>query len=156
MALVATVSLEMESFKGLLWYYWYRLRYCPLQENSMKIFPVIVPPALAPYVPYLKFIAAAAGVVATAITILMTSPPSWAYLVIAVVTSLGVYSIPNISVKAVLSDGEAAVNAAEKAVKDARGGNVVQAEQDVSSAVKDVQSTVQDVHAITQALPKLP
>jgi hypothetical protein len=28
MAVVATVSIEIESVKGLLWYYWYCFRYC--------------------------------------------------------------------------------------------------------------------------------
>lgn len=116
--------------------------------------PITVPPALEPVVPYLKFAAAVAGVVATAVTILVASPPAWAFIVITLVTALGVYRVPNSSVKAVLSDGMAAVTSAEDAVSDAKAGNLSQAEQDAADALKAVQATAHDATVVVNEIPK--
>lgn len=121
----------------------------------MNIGPIPVPAALEPYVPYLKFAAAVAGVVATAVTILVASPPAWAFIVITVVTALGVYTVPNSGVKAVLSDGMAALTAAEDAVKDAKAGNLAKTEQDAANAVADAKAAAKGVQGITQQLPKI-
>lgn len=120
-----------------------------------NIGPITVPQALEPVVPYLKFAAAVAGVVATAVTILVASPPAWAFIVITVVTALGVYTVPNSSVKAVLSDGMSAFTAAEDAVAAAKAGNLAQTEQDAGNAVADSKAAVQGVQDITQQLPKI-
>lgn len=116
--------------------------------------PITVPPALEPVVPYLKFAAAVAGVVATAIVTLVAGPPAWAYLVITVVTALGVYTVPNSSVQAVLSDGLAAVTGAEDAVSAAKAGNLSQAEQDAASALKAAQATAHDATVVVNEIPK--
>lgn len=154
MAVVATISIEIESVKGLLWYYWYRLRYCHL-GGLMNIGPVTVPPALEGAVPYLKFAAAVAGVVATAVVILVASPPAWAFMVITIVTALGVLTVPNSGVKAVVTDGEEALTAAEAAVRDAKAGNVAKAEQDAASAVTDAQKGVQAAGEVFKQMPRL-
>src|ERR1700744_5444965 len=116
--------------------------------------PITVPPALEPVVPYLKFAAAVAGVVATAIVTLVAAPPAWAFIVIAVVTSLGVYTIPNSSVKAVLSDGMGALTSAEDAETAAKAGNLSQAEMDAANALKDAQQGAQDVATVVNEIPK--
>src|ERR1700743_486826 len=116
--------------------------------------PITVPPALEPVVPYLKFAAAVAGVVATAIVTLVAAPPAWALIVITVFTALGVYSGPNSAVKAVLSDGMGALTSAEDVVSDAKAGNLSQAEQDAADALKDAQQGVQDVTTVVTEIPK--
>jgi hypothetical protein len=153
MAVVATISIEIESVKGLLWYYWYYFRYCRLGEH-MNIGPIPVPAALEPVVPYLKFVVAVAGVAATAVTILVAAPPAWVFLVIGVATALGVYTVPNSAVQAVLSDGLGAFQNAEDAVQAAKDRNFATAESDAAAAVTDAKSAVQDVQAITKELPK--
>ena len=94
----------------------------------MKVGPFPVPAALEPLVPYLKFVVAVAGLAATAITILVATPPAWVFLVIAGATALGVRQVPNSGVQAVLSDGMAAFTAAEDAVDAAKAHNLSQAE----------------------------
>jgi hypothetical protein len=120
----------------------------------MNIGPIRLPAVLNPVLPYLKFVAAVAGVTATAITVLVAAPPAWVFVVIAVVTALGVVTVPNSSVTAVLSDGLGAFQSAEDAVKDAKAGNLSQAESDVNTAVSDAKSAVQGVEDIAQELPK--
>lgn len=121
----------------------------------MNIGPVRLPAALGPVLPYLKFAAALAGVAATAITILVAAPPAWVFVVIAVVTALGVVTVPNSSVQAVIDDGRGALQGAEDAVKDAKAGNLPQAESDVSTAVTDAKGAVQGVEVIEKELPGL-
>ena len=121
----------------------------------MNIGPIPVPPALEPYVPYLKFIAAVAGVVATAVITLVAVPPAWAYIVVVVTTALGVYTVPNSAVEPVLSDGMAAFTAAEDAVESAKAGNLAQARQDALNAVADSRKAVTDVQGLAQFLPKI-
>lgn len=120
----------------------------------MNIGPIPVPAALEPLVPYLKFVVAVAGVVATAITILVAAPPAWVFLVIAGATALGVRQVPNSGVQAVLSDGLGAFTAAEDAVAAAKAHNLAQVEADVSTAVSDAKQAVQGAEAIVQELPK--
>jgi hypothetical protein len=129
----------------------------------MNIGPIPVPTALEKYVPYLKFAAALAGVVATAVVTLVAAPPAWAYIVITVVTALGVYTVPNSGVQAVLSDGLAALTGAEDAVKDAKAGNVVKAEADVHGVLADAQAAeaggegiVRDIDPTLLPLPPTP
>lgn len=120
----------------------------------MNIGPVPVPQALEPFVPYLKFAVAVAGVIATAVTILVASPPAWAFVVITVVTALGVYRVPNSAVQAVLSDGMGALTAAEDALKDAKAGNLAKAQQDAANAIGDAKTAVQDAQVVVKDVGK--
>ena len=121
----------------------------------MNIGPVPVPPALEPVVPYLKFAAAIAGVVATAIVTLVAAPPAWAFLVITVVTALGVYTVPNSAVKAVLSDGMGAYTSAEDVVADAKARDLTKAQADAANAVREAQQAAQDARVVGKDLPKI-
>lgn len=107
-----------------------------------------VPAPLLKLWPYAKTVVAVAGVAATVVVALVASPPSWAYMIIAAATALGVRQVPNKQVVAVLQDGLTAVRAGEAAVSDARAGNLPAVGNDVTqalSAVKDADTQAVDI-----------
>jgi hypothetical protein len=112
--------------------------------------PVPVPAPLEPLLPYAKFAVAVAGVAATVIAMLVASPPSWVNLVIGAVTALGVFVIPNDTIRAVLVDGKTAVRAGEAAVRDTRTGQFIAAQNDVTVALRAVQDGATQAEAVVK------
>lgn len=107
-----------------------------------------IPAPLVKLMPYAKFIAAVAGLVATVIVTVVASPPAWAFMIIAGVTALGVRQVPNKNVAVVLQDGLTAVRAGEAAVSDAKAGNLPAVSNDVTtalSALKDGETQAVDI-----------
>jgi hypothetical protein len=113
-----------------------------------NIGPIPVPAALAPFLPYAKFAIAAAGVVAAAVIAAVAVPPAWAFIVVAAVSALGVFTIPNDNIKAVLVDGHRAVDSGEAALAAARAGNLPLASSDVTQAFQAVEDGVKNAEAV--------
>lgn len=151
MALLATISMELESVKGLLWYAYYRARYCRLGEIMANLGPVTVPPPLDKLLPYLKFAVAVAGVVAAAV-VTLAHPPAWAFVVIAVVSALGVYKVPNDTVKAIMVDGQTALDASERAVEAAKTGNFPAVQLNATEALRAAEDGAVRVEAVVKEI----
>lgn len=112
--------------------------------------PIPVPAPLDRLLPYAKSGVAVAGVVATVIIAVMATPPAWAFIVVAAVSALGVFTIPNDNIKAVLVDGGRAVDSAEAALAAAREGNLSAAGADVTQAFSAVEDGVKNAEAVVR------
>lgn len=112
--------------------------------------PVTVPPPLDKLLPYAKFLVAVAAVAATVVISTVAGPPAWAYVIVSAVSALGVFTVPNDTVRAVLVDGKRAVEAGDAALAAARDGNFSTAGSDVTIAMQAVGDGVKGVEEIVQ------
>lgn len=104
--------------------------------------PIPVPDALAPVLPYAKFVVGLAGVVATVAAGVLAGPPVWVFYIIAAATALGVLGAPNQNLAA---EGVTAVKDAENVVADVQGKDFGKAVNDAGTTVTAVTTVVTDV-----------
>jgi hypothetical protein len=119
-----------------------------------NIGPFAVPAPLEKYLPYAKGVVAVAGVVATILLFALATPPGWVSIIVTAVTALGVFTVPNSNIKALLVDGQVVVSDAEAAAAAVRQGNAVDARSDVTQAFKAVDGAVTQVSDIAGDVKK--
>ncbi len=126
--------------------------------------PIPVPDKLVPLLPYVKAVVAALGVIATVLTVVLgAGTPAFVYVVISAATLLGVYTVPNGQVKAILQDGLEAVDDAELAYNATKTGDVTDAAADLhkaelaaNGALGGVEVILKGVDPALAPLPPLP
>lgn len=144
MALIAVISMEngWVPFAAAVTYYRSKL--------MANIGPIPVPASLERFAPYAKFAVSVAALIATVLTVVLASPPGWAFMVIAAANALGVYVVRNSNVKAIMLDGVTAVRDGEAALADGKAGNVTGARSEVTQAFRAVQDGVTEAEAVVK------